>query len=190
MASFSYRKFYAEKKKIEGKIAYHYPEIKRATGIYMFYRITAYIGKSSEMDGILGRCASHCVSKQQHIDKSLAKRKLTCDGGQWHIKPLIYCSKSEVDSYEKQFIEKYGKTCELLNIESGGTDGKTLIAEKKEPKKYRDGLKQGRINTQKEIARLFEKHLDFTIKGKETKIKLKAKAKFEDFLKGKTKNEE
>ena len=35
-----------------------------------------------------------------------------------------------------------------------------------------------------EIAHLFDKYLDFTIKGKETATKLKAKAKFEKFIKG------
>ena len=149
----------------------------------MFYRVVAYIGKSNEKDGILGRCASHCIQYQQHIDKSIHTRKLSCDGGQWYIKPLIYCDKSEIDKYEQIYIDKYKNYgYELYNIESGGTTGKTLIGERKEIKGYNKGLKNGYEKARKEIAKLFEKNLTMQISGKPNKNKEKALEKFKFFL--------
>lgn len=173
---------WAVKRQWEEKLAREYPDLKPESGIYMFYRIVAYIGKSAEKNGILGRCASHCMSHDQHIDNSIYSRKLSCDGGQWFIEPLIYCSPDEVDKYEQEFIEEYKNVYELYNVESGGTDGKTIIGERKSPKTYREGLAQGRKNAIKEIAKLFDKNLTFSINGKENKNKEKALAKFEAIL--------
>lgn len=179
------RQFYAQKNQMQKKLSQNYPALKNECGIYMFYRVVAYIGKSSEKDGILGRCASHCIQHQQHIDKSIHTRKLSCDGGQWYIKPLVYCNENEIDKYEKEFIDKYKNGgYELYNIESGGTDGKTLIADRKETKGYVKGLHKGYKNAQKDVSHWFDLHLDYSIKGKPNKNKEKALEKFGSFLKG------
>lgn len=160
-----------------------YPDLKPQSGIYMFYRIVAYIGKSAEKDGILGRCASHCVMHEQHIDNSIHSRKLSFEGGQWFIKPLIYCKPSEVDKYEREFIEKYNGVYELLNKESGGTDGKELIAERKEPKGYKRGVAYGRKKQLDEIRTFFEKYLDFSPKN-QNKITLRKYEEFKELIGG------
>ena len=152
-----YNQYKAVKKRTEAKLSKHYPKIKNQSGIYMFYRVVAYIGKSSEKDGILGRCASHCISHEQHIDNSIHSRKLSCDGGQWYIVPLIYCDKSKVDEMEQLFIKEYqSKGYELYNIESGGhaertfseeTRKKISLALKNVPKtaEHREKLRQANL---------------------------------------------
>ena len=73
----------------------------------------------------------------------------------------------------------------MRNITSGGQGaGKVDINERRPSKGYRDGLAQGYKNAQKEIANLFEKHLDFAPKkNPPTKLQLKAIEKFKEFLK-------
>lgn len=173
---------FAIKDKKKKQLASAYPDLKAQSGIYMFYRIVAYIGKSAEKDGILGRCASHCVEHQQHIDNSIHSRKLSCEGGQWFIKPLIYCSPSEVDKYEREFIEKYNGVYQLLNKESGGTDGKELIAERKEPKGYKRGVVYGRKKQLDEIRNFFEKYLNFFPKN-QNKVTLRKYEEFKELIK-------
>ena len=180
----NYEQYKVVKKKMELKIAKNYPNIKNQTGIYMFCRVVAYIGKSSERDGILGRCASHCIDHKQHIDNSIHNRKLTCDGGQWHIIPLVYCHSSQVDEMERKFIAEYqAKGYELYNVESGGTTGKTDIAERKERGGYNKGKAYSYKKCKEEIKNYFDKYLDYSIKGKTTKIKERKLAEFGEFLK-------
>lgn len=179
----NYNQYKIVKKEMEKKIAFHYPDITNQSGIYMFYRVVAYIGKSSEKDGILGRVASHCIEHKQHIDNSLHNRKLTCDGGQWAIIPLTYCDKSQVDEMERHYIDKYiKKGYELYNIESGGTNGKQDIAQRKEMGGYRKGKKAGYEQARKEVAKLFEKNLTFAVNGNTNKLKERAYEKFKSFL--------
>lgn len=187
----NYNQYRVIKKKMELKISKNYPNIKNQSGIYMFCRVVAYIGKSSEKDGILGRCASHCIDHKQHIDNSIHSRKLTCDGGQWHIVPLAYCKGSQVDEMERKFISEYqAKGYELLNIESGGTTGKSDINERKLGKGYYEGIAQGKKKTLEQVKTYFEKYLDFSIKGKPNKIKERKFQEFADFLADKTEEED
>ena len=73
---------------------------------------------------------------------------------------------------------------QLLNKTSGGQDGgKIGIAPNKQPKGYRDGLKQGRENARREIAALFTKYLKVE-KTQDTKLAERAMAKWETFIKG------
>lgn len=180
----NYDQYKVVKKKMELKIAKNYPNIKNKTGIYMFCRVVAYIGKSSERDGILGRCASHCIDHKQHIDNSIHSRKLTCDGGQWHILPLAYCHSSQVDEMERKFIAEYqAKGYELLNVESGGSTGKTDINQRKLGKGYYDGVAYGTLKTKRKVKEFFDKYLDYSIKGNQpTKIKERKFAEFGEFL--------
>ena len=161
----NYKQYLITNKKMQQKISLNYPDIKANSGIYMFYRPVAYIGKSSEKDGILGRVAAHCIQHNQHIDNSIHSRKLSCDGGQWRIKALCYCDKSQVDEMERKYISEYqNKGYELLNIESGGTNGKEDIAQRAERGGYNKGKNYGYNKAIKDIAIYFEKYLDVSIK--------------------------
>lgn len=179
----NYQQYIIANKKMQSKIAKNYPDIKPMSGIYIFYRTVAYIGKSSEKDGILGRVASHCIKHEQHIDNSLHTRKLTCDGGQWRVKSLCYCDSSKVDEMERKFIAEYqAKGYELYNIESGGTDGKEDIGKRAERGGYRKGKAYAREKVIKEIALFFEKYLDVSVK-KENKICNRKLQEFLDLIK-------
>ena len=156
----NYKQYYAVKNKMKAKIARNYPDIKPHSGIYIFYRPVAYIGKSSGQDGILGRVAEHCIRHDQHIDNSIHARGLTCDGGQWRIKALCYCGRDEVDEAERRLIAEYlADGYELLNIESGGTAGKEDITKRAERGGYNKGKAYGYNKAIKEVAALFEKYL-------------------------------
>ena len=70
-------------------------------------------------------------------------------------------------------------------MESGGSEGKTDIGQRKPSRGYYDGLAQGYKNAQKEVAHLFNLHLDCTTKNQPpTKLQEKAILKFKDFLEG------
>ena len=74
---------------------------------------------------------------------------------------------------------------QLRNVESGGNLGKTDIGERKSARGYYDGLEQGYKNAQKEVAHLFDLHLDYKIKSDNpNKNQQKAYQKFKDFLEG------
>lgn len=183
MSQFNTEQYFLSKQKWKNKIFKEY-NIKNESGIYIFYRHIAYIGKSSEKDGILGRCAGHCVGYSQHIDKSLKTRKLTCDGGQWKIKALCYCSENEVDDKERQFIEAYSKQgFELLNVENGGNAGKEDINKRAERKGYNQGKVYGYNKAIKEVAEFFEKYLTLSVK-KENVICNRKLGQFKNLLIG------
>ena len=82
------------------------------------------------------------------------------------------------------YIKKYANAgYQLRNVESGGNLGKTDIGERKSARGYYDGLEQGYKNAQKEVAHLFNLHLDYTTKKQPpTKLQENAIRKFKDFL--------
>ena len=69
----------------------------------------------------------------------------------------------------------------MRNVESGGTNGKTDIADRRPAKTYREGLEQGYLNARREVSRWFNLHLAVSMK-KPTKNAEKALAKFEKFI--------
>ena len=72
-------------------------------------------------------------------------------------------------------------------MESGGSEGKTDIGERKPSRGYYDGLEQGYKNAQKEVSHLFNLHLDYTTKKQPPTVnQQKAYQKFKDFLDGDT----
>ena len=74
---------------------------------------------------------------------------------------------------------------QLRNKTAGGQgEGKFEIGEIKPRKTYHDGIKQGYLNAQREVSKLFEKNLTFSINGKENKNKQKAYDKFKTFIEG------
>lgn len=126
---------------------------------------------------------SHIIGYQQRIDKSLKSRGLysECNPSGWKLNIMFY-PRAEVDKYERYWIEKYRKAgYDMYNIESGGTDGKTIIGERKPPKTYRDGLKQGRKSLAQELKHIIDTHLEIKVR-KDNKITQKALAKFWELL--------
>lgn len=92
---------------------------------------------------------------------------------------------SELDEKEQHYIKQYAsKGYQLRNKTAGGQgEGKAQIDEYKPTKGYRDGLKQGYKNASREIANLFEKHLNVSKKSeKPNKNQEKALEKFNAFL--------
>lgn len=164
------------------------PHIDTSSGIYFWKRddengMHLYIGKASNL---LQRSISHCMGYAQRIDKSIRKwgfyHEQTNPMG-WQLAVIKY-PKSQLDEMERKYIEYYSKdkNIDLYNIESGGTNGKTYLAERQPRKGYHEGLKQGYRNAQKYVAKLFAKNLVFDINGNPTVNKQKAYDKFKNFI--------
>jgi hypothetical protein len=162
------------------------PFLTDESGVYILTREEngfkyAYIGQAKH---ILTRLAQH-LSGYQHIDLSLKKHgfKSSENPNGWEIN-AIRTPLERLDDTEQYLIKQYANSgWQLRNKTAGGQgDGKFEIAETKPRKNYHDGIKQGYTKAQKEVAKLFDKNLDFVIKGKENKNKLKAYEKFKDFI--------
>ena len=164
------------------------PTLSDTSGIYFFTREDsngfkyAYIGQAKH---ILSRLAEHFTG-YQHIDLSIKKHGIYSDDNPegWRINYIEY-PKTELDKMEQYYIKQYADNgYQLRNKTSGGQGvGKKQIADSRPIKGYRDGLIQGRKNASREIARLFEKHLNYSKKSdKPNKNQDKALAKFEEFL--------
>jgi hypothetical protein len=158
------------------------------SGIYILTRLDengfkyAYIGQAKH---ILIRLAQHMVG-YQHIDLSLKKHGLYSEDNEygWNV-GFINCDECELDSKEQEYILEYANRGYQLRNKTSGSQGvgKSQIDEYKPKKGYRDGLEQGRKNTIKEIANLFDKHLNYSQKsGKPNKNQEKAMLKFKEIL--------
>ena len=164
----------------------HFPELKDNCGIYVLTRHEAgfhfaYVGQAKK---VLTRLAQH-LRGFQHIDLSLRKHGIKSDDNPSGWQVMVYESKEEeLDEKEQFYIKQFAEQgFQLRNKTAGGQGvGKVGIAEQRPSKGYYDGLKQGRKNTQKEIAKLFEKSLTYSINGNQTKTKWKAFVKFKNFL--------
>lgn len=184
-------KSYAQIKAIENankeRIKKLCPTATEHAGIYILTRFEdgfkyAYIGQAKHL---LTRLAQH-LSGYQHIDLSIKKHKLWSKDNPtgWRIS-CFECGEKELDSLERFYIKQYANDgFQLRNKTAGGQgEGKQGIADNKPPKGYYDGLRQGYRNAQKEVAHLFDKHLDYKCKGdKPNKNHEKAAAKFAEFL--------
>lgn len=163
-------------------------ELNNDSGIYMLTRIDengfkyAYIGQAKH---ILTRLAQHMVG-YQHIDLSLKNHGLYSDKNEYGWNVIHYnCSEEELDNKEQYYIKEYADNGFQLRNKTSGSQGKgkTKINEFKPSKGYQDGLKQGYKNASKEIANLFDKHLDYLKKSdKPNKNQDKAIEKLEQFL--------
>ena len=161
------------------------PKALHRSGIYFYLREDfegkhGYIGKAVDL---CDRNVAHIIGYQQRIDISIKKRGFySADNPRgWKLNVIQY-PRSELDKWERHWIEQYRKAgYHLYNVESGGTDGKTIIGERKPPKTYRDGLEQGRKSLAKELRHIIDTHLEIKLR-KETKISQKALAKFWDLL--------
>ena len=160
----------------------------KQSGIYLFERTDEngitffYCGQAKN---IFNRIISHWMGFQ-HIDVSMRKRGFKSEENPygWEFTILEYCDANELDEKENAYIMQLmheGK--QTYNVTYGKQgEGKANIAEGKSPKGYRDGLKQGRKNTQKKIKELFDKYLTYDIKGKPGKIKKRKYDEFTAFL--------
>ena len=163
-------------------------KLNDGSGIYFLTRTDeiginfVYVGQSLHL---LTRNAQH-MSGYQHIDLSLKKHGLYSEDNiyGWKVN-FINCRESELDEKEQYYIEQYAKNgYQLRNKKLGGQcQGNTQIDEYKPSKGYRDGISQGYRNASKEIANLFDKHLNYSKKSdKPNKNQDKAVEKFENFL--------
>lgn len=184
--STNYKQLYAKKEWARKQLFKACPTLNANSGIYFYIRKDLdgkyiYIGKALN---ILERSISHMIGYSQRIDISLKKRGFVSKENPtgWELNFLNF-PKDELDKWERYYIEQYQRAgFTLYNVESGGTYGKTMINERKPPKTYRDGLKQGYVNAQRDVAKLFEKNLIYGINGEPNKNKQKALAKFDEFI--------
>jgi hypothetical protein len=185
----NYRQIMAMRKGYENQIRKLCPDVTENSGIYVFWRIDeagfkhAYVGQALHL---CKRLVDHMLG-YQYIDNSIRSHKLydkeTNPYG-YHIDIIEEVPKEDLDERERYWIKYYADSGhQLKNQTIGGQDGKkSALGDGKSTKGYRDGLAQGRKNTQKEIAKLFEKNLTYEINGKPNKNKEKAYQKFTDFL--------
>lgn len=187
----NYRQLYAIKAKNKGFIKNAFPwlNLTEQSGIYVFTRNDlengkkyAYVGQAKH---ILDRLESHWRTYELHIDRSLKKRKFYNNDnlGGWYL-GVIYCEEKYLDTYEKNYIDKYQSLgYELYNITCGGQGvGKYDINERKARKGYAVGLKNGYIKAQKEVAKYFAKNLVVSVNGQTNKLKEKSLQKFMEFI--------
>ena len=186
----NYKQIYAIKKANEERILKVCPNCPNTSGIYFLLREEngfkfGYIGQAK---CLLSRLAQH-LSGYQHIDLSIKKHGLWSEenpkGYRVHF---LEFAENLLDEMEQKYIKQYANAgYQLRNVESGGNLGKTDIGERKSARGYYDGLEQGYKNAQKEVAHLFNLHLDYTTKKQPpTKFQEKAFQKFKDFLEGDT----
>lgn len=184
----NYKQRLAVENKYKKKLLEINPTLDDGSGIYFFTREDlngfkyAYIGQAKH---ILSRLAEHFTG-YQHIDLSIKKHGLYSDDNPegWRINYKKF-PEADLDNMEQYYIKQYADNgYQLRNKTSGGQGvGKTQIDDIRPTKGYRDGLIQGRKNASKEIARLFEKHLNYSKKSdKPNKNQDKALIKFEEFL--------
>lgn len=181
-----YRQIKAIEKSNKQRLLKVNPYLTEESGIYILTREEngfkyAYVGQARH---ILSRLAQH-LSGYQHIDLSLKKHGLKSDENPtgWGVIAELF-SVEHLDEAEQRYIKRYANMgYQLRNKTAGGQgDGKFEIAETKPKKTYHDGLKQGYEKARKEVAKLFEKNLTYSINGKENKNKQKAYEKFGAFI--------
>ena len=185
----NYKQIYAIKKANEERILKVCPNCPNTSGIYFLLREEngfkfGYIGKAKHL---LDRLGSHLSGRKQHIDRSLLKHGLWSEENPTGYKVhFLKFPESDLNEKEQFYIQKYANAgYQLRNVESGGSLGKTDIGERKAARGYYDGLEQGRKNTQRFIADLFAKHLDYKPKKEPPNAYQKrAMEKFKDFLEG------
>ena len=183
-------KDFRQRKAIEARykkeLVRRFGEIPDESGIYFLTREEngfkfAYVGQAQH---ILTRLAEH-FSGHQHIDASLKKHGLCSDENPtgWFVRweryhPLL------LDEMEQRYIKAYANTgYQMRNKTAGGQGGGSVdISGTREVKGYRDGLKQGYKNAKRDVKKLFEKNLTYSINGKPNKNKEKALKKFQEFL--------
>lgn len=184
----NYKQIYAIKKQREKFIKGFCQGIENRPGIYIYHRVDAngfkgcYVGQSV---GIIDRLVAH-MGEYDHIALSLRKHGYKSEDNPfgWQI-DYFYCDKSELDEKERETLAEWhiNKGYAPYNRTTGGQDGgKQGLDGRKPSKGYRDGLRQGYKNAQREVAKWFEKNLTYSINGTPGKRKQDAYDKFTEFL--------
>ena len=165
------------------------PDCPNTSGIYFILREEdgfryGYVGKAKHL---LERLGQHLIG-YQHIDLSIKKHGLWSDKNQTGYKiHFLQFPESELDEKERYFIQKYANAgWQMRNAESGGTNGKTDINQRRPSKTYYDGLERGRQKALDEIAHLFRLHLDYAPKPRDgkppTKLQEKAMRRMDEIV--------
>ena len=183
----TYKQLFTRNSEISSLLDKVCPTMNDGSGIYILTREEdgkrfGYIGQSN---CIRRRMISHIQSYSQHIDISIKKRGFYSPenpyGWKLTFKNFPVDQLDEKERYYIKLAQEQGY--ELLNITNGGQNsGKSDINERKPTKTYKDGLKQGYLNAQRDIVKLFEKNLICSINGESNKNKEKALQKFKNFL--------
>lgn len=185
----NYKQIYAIKKENEERILKVCPNCPNTSGIYFLLREEdgfkyAYIGQAVRLRERLG---SH-LSGYQHIDLSIKKHGLWSEENPTGYK--VHClqfPENELDEKEQYFIKKYANAGYQMRNSTAGSQGKGKhgLDNQKQPRTYYEGLNNGYERARKEIAHLFDLHLDYKTKSdKPNKNQQKAMQKFKDFLEG------
>ena len=183
----NYKKIYAIKKANEERILKVCPNCPNTSGIYFLLREEngfkyAYIGQAIRLRE---RLTSH-LSGYQHIDLSIKKHGLWSEKNSTGYKVhFLEFAESMLDEMEQKYIKQYANAgYQMRNATSGSQGaGKKGLDNAKPTRTYYEGLAQGFKNARKEVAHLFDLHLDYTTKkNPPTKPQEKAMQKFKDFL--------
>ena len=179
----NWKQLYALKKQYGEIIKKIAPNIENRAGIYVWYRkkYCFYAGQSVKL---LDRSIQH-LQQHDHLGLSIRKHGLYDEIKNPYCWNLIYCycDESELNQKERETIARWGGHNIAYNITSGGQDaGKVDINQRAATKGYHDGLHQGRKKALEEIATLFEKYLDYSIKGETSKVKERKLSEFKNLL--------
>ena len=185
----NYKQIYAIKKANEERILKVCPNCPNTSGIYFLLREEdgfryAYIGQAVHLRQ---RLASH-LSGYQHIDLSIKKHGLWSEenptGYRVHF---LEFAENLLDEMEQKYIKQYANAGYQMRNSTAGSQGKGKhgLDNQKQPRTYYEGLNNGYERARKEIAHLFDLHLDYKTKSdKPNKNQQKALQKFKDFLEG------
>jgi hypothetical protein len=185
----NYKQIYAIKKANEERILKVCPNCPNTSGIYFLLREEdgfkyAYIGQAVRLRERLG---SH-LSGYQHIDLSIKKHGLWSEenptGYRVHF---LEFAENLLDEMEQKYIKQYANAGYQMRNSTAGSQGKGKhgLDNQKPSRTYYEGLNNGYERARKEIAHLFDLHLDYTTKKQPpTKLQEKALSKFKDFLEG------
>ena len=175
-------------REIKQRLLFINPKLNEQSGIYFLTREDelgikyAYIGQAKR---ILARLAQH-MTGYQHIDLSLKKHGLISNNNMcgWNVNFLNF-PEELLDEKEQYYIKKYALGgYQLRNKTAGGQgSGKKQINDYRPGKTYRQGVEQGMKNASRDVAKLFEKHLNVSAKSNPPTVnQMKAMDKFEKFL--------
>ena len=184
-----YKKIYAIKKTNEERILKVCPNCPNTSGIYFLLREEngfkfGYIGQAKHL---LSRLAQH-LSGYQHIDLSIKKHGLWSEENPTGYKVhFLEFAENLLDEMEQIYIKRYANAGYQMRNSTSGSQGvgKKGLDNQKQPRTYYEGLNNGYERARKEIAHLFNLHLDYKTKSdKPNKNQQKAYQKFKDFLEG------
>ena len=181
----NYKQIYAIREKNKNKILEVCPKIKNWCGIYLLTRREdgikyAYVGQAIR---IVDRLADH-LKGYQHIDISLKKHGLYNENNLngWQIS-YLYFEEDELNQAEQKYILMMADQGYQLYNHTTGSQGKGKAGLKETVRKgYNQGLENGYKKAKKEVANLFEKHLNVSVKKEGNKNQIKALQKFEQFI--------